>query len=160
MDTQDGDKYKGLARIGGFCPNEECPDYGRLQKEQKKSNITKFGKTKAGRQRYRCNTYGRTFTEIKGTIFSCKRTEEAEILETLALIAEGSVSVFRSDVPSCVNQRSYSSTSRSPTWMPSYVSRCGRRSANSISDCRPPLSTWHTIRSKPWPWPRTLRPFL
>ena len=90
MDTQDGDKNKALARVGDFCPHEECPDYGKLQKEQKKTNITRYGNTKAGRQRYRCNTCGRTFTETKGTIFYRKRTDEAEILETLALIAEGS----------------------------------------------------------------------
>lgn len=78
------------AQVGDFCPNESCRDYKKLQKEQKKPNIRKFGKTKAGRQRYQCKTCKETFTETKGTIFYRKRTEEAEILETLALIAEGS----------------------------------------------------------------------
>jgi transposase-like protein len=90
MKTQKDDNHKRLARVGDFCPNEDCPDYGKLQKEHEKSNITKYGKTKAGRQRYRCNTCGRTFTETKGTIFYRKRTDHEEILETLALIAEGS----------------------------------------------------------------------
>jgi transposase-like protein len=77
-------------KVGDFCANESCPDYKKLKGEQKGSNIQKNGKTKAGRQRYRCKTCGKTFTETKGTIFYRKRTEEAEILETLALIAEGS----------------------------------------------------------------------
>ena len=77
-------------KVGDFCANEGCPDYKKLKREQQKSNIQKYGKTKAGRQRYRCKTCGQTFTETKGTIFYRKRTEEAEILETLALIAEGS----------------------------------------------------------------------
>jgi len=79
-----------FAQVGDFCPNESCRDFKKLQKGQKKPNIRKFGKTKAGRQRYQCKTCKETFTETKGTIFYRKRTEEAEILETLALIAEGS----------------------------------------------------------------------
>jgi len=42
-----------------------------------------------GRQRYQCKTCGRTFTETKGTIFYRRRTLESEIIETLALVAEG-----------------------------------------------------------------------
>jgi transposase-like protein len=79
-----------FSQVGDFCPNESCREYKKLQKEQKKLNIRKFGKTKAGRQRYQCKTCNKTFTETKGTIFYRKRTEETEILETLALIAEGS----------------------------------------------------------------------
>jgi len=79
-----------FAKVGDFCPNEECTDSEKLQKGQKKTNIQKFGKTKADRQRYRCTTCGKTFTETKGTIFYRKRTSETEILEALALIAEGS----------------------------------------------------------------------
>ena len=41
-------------------------------------------------QRFRCQTCGRTFTETTGTIFYRKRTPEHDILETLALLAEGS----------------------------------------------------------------------
>ncbi len=77
-----------FAKAGDFCPKESCPDYGQVQgKEQ--SNIIKFGKTKAGRQRYKCNTCTGTFTETKGTIFYRRRTPEDEIIDTLALIAEG-----------------------------------------------------------------------
>ena len=76
------------AHVGDFCPNEACPDYGKLQTDQQR-NIKKFGKTKKGRQRYQCKSCGRTFTETKGTIFYRRRTEEKEILETLALVAEG-----------------------------------------------------------------------
>ena len=52
--------------------------------------LFKLGKTNAGRQRYLCHSCGSTFTETKGTIFFRKRTPDREIMETLALIAEGS----------------------------------------------------------------------
>jgi len=77
-----------FAQVGDFCPNEACPDYGKLQREQQQT-IIKFGKTKAGRQRFKCQTCGETFTETKGTIFYRRRTPEDEIIETLALVAEG-----------------------------------------------------------------------
>ena len=79
-----------FAKSGDFCPNEACPDYGKLQEGQPQRNIRKYGKTRAGVQRFQCRTCNRTFTETTGTIFYRKRTPEDEILETLALIAEGS----------------------------------------------------------------------
>ena len=75
-----------FAHVGDFCPKPGCSDYGELQK----GNIIKFGNTKAGRQRYRCHSCDGTFTETKGTIFFRKRTPGREIMEALALIAEGS----------------------------------------------------------------------
>lgn len=78
-----------LAKPGDFCPNKACPDYGRLQISQSQPNIRKFGKTRNGVQRYQCKTCGHTFTATTGTIFFRKRTPEREILETLALLAEG-----------------------------------------------------------------------
>ena len=77
-----------LAQVGDFCPNEICPDYGQLQSDQK-DNIIQFGTTKKGRQRYKCKSCGKTFTETKGTLFYRRRTSEAEIIDTLAHIAEG-----------------------------------------------------------------------
>ncbi len=77
-----------LAQVGDFCPNEVCPDYSKLQSDRQ-GKIIKFGKTKAGRQRYECKTCGKTFTETKGTLFYRRRTPEAEIIDTLAHIAEG-----------------------------------------------------------------------
>jgi transposase-like protein len=79
-----------FAKVGDFCPNEACPDYGRLQINQGQPNIRKFGKTRSGVQRYQCKTCKATFTATTGTIFFRKRTVEHEILETLALLAEGS----------------------------------------------------------------------
>ncbi len=78
-----------FARGGDFCPNEACPEYGKAQDGQTRPNIRKFGKTKSGVQRYQCKCCGQTFTETKGTIFYRKRTPEHELLETLALLAEG-----------------------------------------------------------------------
>ncbi len=77
-----------LVQVGDFCPNGVCPDYGKLQSDRQ-HNIIKFGKTKAGRQRYKCKTCGKTFTETKGTLFYRRRTPEDEIIDTLAHIAEG-----------------------------------------------------------------------
>jgi transposase-like protein len=79
-----------FAQTGDYCPNEACSDYGKLQDGQKQQNIKKSGKTANGTQRYQCKTCERTFTQTYGTIFYRKRTPEQEILETLALIAEGS----------------------------------------------------------------------
>lgn len=78
-----------LVQPGDFCPHEECSDYGKLQSETQQ-NIIKFGKTEAGRQRYKCKTCARTFVETKGTIFYRRRTPEAEIIDTLTLVAEDS----------------------------------------------------------------------
>ena len=77
-----------LAQVGDFCPNEACPDYGKLESERQ-GKIIKFGKTKAGRQRYECKTCGKTFTETKGTLFYRRRTPEDEIMDTLANADEG-----------------------------------------------------------------------
>ena len=77
-----------LAQVGDFCPNEACRDYGKLESERE-GKIIKFGTTKAGRQRYECKTCGKTFTETKGTLFYRRRTPAAEIIDTLAHIAEG-----------------------------------------------------------------------
>ena len=77
-----------FAQVGDFCPNETCSDYGKRQGDQQR-NIIRYGKTKAGRQRYQCKTCKETFTETKGTLFYRRHTDEDEIIEILALIAEG-----------------------------------------------------------------------
>jgi transposase-like protein len=77
-----------FAQVGDYCPNETCPDYGKRQGKQQ-HNIIGFGKTDIDRQRYRCKTCGKTFTETKGTLFYRRRTDKDEIIEVLALIAEG-----------------------------------------------------------------------
>jgi transposase-like protein len=78
-----------IAKPGDFCPNEACLDYQKLQTDQGKPNITKAGKTRKGVQRFRCKTCDKYFVATTGTIFYRKRTSEHEILETLALLAEG-----------------------------------------------------------------------
>lgn len=79
-----------FAKPGDFCPNQACPDYHKLQSNQGQSNIIRAGKTRKGVQRFQCKTCGKYFVETTGTIFYRKRTPEDEILETLALLAEGS----------------------------------------------------------------------
>jgi transposase-like protein len=78
-----------FAKPGDFCPNQECQDYQKLQRQQSQPNIIKAGKTRQGVQRFQCKTCGQYFVATSGTIFYRKRTAEDEILETLALLAEG-----------------------------------------------------------------------
>jgi len=78
-----------LAQTKDFCPNRACPDYGKLQSDQAQPNLKRISKTKRGVQRYQCKTCGKTFTETTGTIFYRKHAQAHEILEVLALLAEG-----------------------------------------------------------------------
>ena len=75
-----------LAHVGDFCPNTDCPDYGKTDP----NNIIKFGKTRQDKQRFRCKSCRKSFNENHGTIFYRKRKAEQDLLEVLALLAEGS----------------------------------------------------------------------
>jgi len=79
------EEEKRLALAGTFCPNKECHHYARVEE----GNIIKFGRSKRGVQRYRCKSCKSTFTATRGTLFYRKRTAVKDILETLALLAEG-----------------------------------------------------------------------
>lgn len=74
-----------LASVGDFCPNAECENYGDVEAQV----IIRYGKTREGRQRYQCKSCKKTFNERKGTMFYNRKTEEKDILECLALLAEG-----------------------------------------------------------------------
>ena len=74
-----------LASVGDFCPYSECEEYGNRDG----GNIIRYGKTKDGRQRYQCKQCKKTFNERRGTVFYNRKTEEKDILECLALLAEG-----------------------------------------------------------------------
>jgi transposase-like protein len=74
-----------LVAVGRFCPNPACPDDGQMDQ----GNRVRFGHTPNGTQRYRCQTCGQTLTETRGTLFYRRRTPRQQILETLALLAEG-----------------------------------------------------------------------
>ena len=75
-----------LAHVGDFCPNSDCPDHRKTDQH----NIIKFGKSRQNKQRYRCKTCLQSFNQNHGTIFYRKRKPEKDILEVLALLAEGS----------------------------------------------------------------------
>lgn len=77
-----------FAKAGEYCPNQSCSEYGKVGNGEV-VNLQRFGKTRKGVQRYRCKSCQKTFTETYGTIFYGKRTPEHEIVETLALVAEG-----------------------------------------------------------------------
>lgn len=74
-----------LVEVGQFCPNEKCESYGDVEQ----ANIIRFGQTAKGTQRFRCKVCGKTFVETTGTLFYGKQTAKKDILETLALLAEG-----------------------------------------------------------------------
>ncbi len=76
---------EGLASTGTFCPNEECQRYAKVDE----GNIIKFGRSRQGVQRYHCKSCGATFSATRGTLFYRKHTPVKDILETLALLAEG-----------------------------------------------------------------------
>jgi transposase-like protein len=78
-----------LAQTKDFCPNPACPEYGKRQSDQAQANLKKLGKTPRGVQRYQCKTCGKTFTETRGTLFFRKKAQADQILEVLALLAEG-----------------------------------------------------------------------
>jgi transposase-like protein len=73
-----------IANIGEFCLNEECKEY----KKTDLGNIIKYGVNSKGRQRYRCNTCKKVFTETKGTMFYRTRHAEEEIVECMQLLAD------------------------------------------------------------------------
>jgi transposase-like protein len=76
---------KQLAEVGEFCLNERCERYGDVPGAQ----IIRFGQTRKGTQRFRCQVCGKVFSETTGTLFYKKRTPRKDILEVLALLAEG-----------------------------------------------------------------------
>lgn len=77
-----------FAKAGDYCPNPSCSEYGKLQGQSQK-NLKKYGKTRAGRQRFQCKGCQLTFVESRGTIFYRKRVADEKIIEVLALLAEG-----------------------------------------------------------------------
>lgn len=74
-----------LVVVGSYCPNTDCPDYGKAGM----GNIIRYGKSNEGRQRFQCKTCRKTFNERRGTLFYNRKTDEKDILECLALLAEG-----------------------------------------------------------------------
>ncbi|MAZ75271.1 MAG: hypothetical protein CL929_06610, partial [Deltaproteobacteria bacterium] len=79
-----------LAQVGDFCPNSSCSNHDQCAEEGSLGIIIKHGKTRSGRQRFRCKVCGSSFTETKGTLFYRKRSPEETILDALSQIAEGS----------------------------------------------------------------------
>ena len=79
------EEQEGLASAGAFCPNEQCRHYAKVDE----ANLIKFGKSRQGVQRYRCKSCATTFSATRGTLFYRKHTPVKDILETLALVAEG-----------------------------------------------------------------------
>jgi len=79
-----------LAQVGDFCPNSSCSNHDQCAEEGSPGIIIKHGKTRSGRQRFRCKVCGSSFTATKGTRFFRMRSSEETILDALSQIAEGS----------------------------------------------------------------------
>lgn len=80
------DSGSKMIHAGECCLNPSCDLYGQVGK----GNIRKNGHTKQNRQRYQCKLCGQTYSERKGTVFYGLRMEEDKVLQTLAMLAEGS----------------------------------------------------------------------
>src|SRR5215213_3926955 len=78
-------EQEGLASADTFCPKKECHHYAKVDE----GNLIKFGRSRQGVQRYRCKSCATTFTATRGTLFYRKHTPLKDILQTLALLAEG-----------------------------------------------------------------------
>ena len=74
-----------LAQAGTFCPNAECACYQQVGQ----GNIIGYGKSRQGRQRYQCRVCRRVFNEQVGSLFYGKHTPAEDIIEALAMLAEG-----------------------------------------------------------------------
>lgn len=74
-----------LLPVGKVCGNPACASYQQV----KVGNVIRYGKTRQGQQRYRCKTCGRTFNAQAGTVFYRCRTGTKDMVEALALLAEG-----------------------------------------------------------------------
>ena len=73
-----------LVAPSSFCWNPRCSHYGKVNL----GNISKFGRTPAGIQRYQCNVCRQTFVETIGTVFYNRHRSQETIIECLALLAE------------------------------------------------------------------------
>jgi len=74
-----------LVRVGSFCPNEQCKDHGKVAA----GNIIRYGKSSEGRQRFQCKSCGKTFNDRTGTLFHGRKTPVKDMMEVLAMLAEG-----------------------------------------------------------------------
>jgi transposase-like protein len=77
-----------IATIGSFCQNEACEKYKIIDQK----NMTKYGKTEKGVQRYQCKTCKKVFAETKGTMFYRFRHSEDEIIECMTMVGDRSSS--------------------------------------------------------------------
>lgn len=74
-----------FATAGEFCPNPSCSHYKVLPADQ----LIKYGRSRQGRQRYRCKACRQCFNQRSGTFFYGKHTQEQQIIEVLMLLVEG-----------------------------------------------------------------------
>ena len=74
-----------LGSVGDCCPKPACECYGDMEAK----TMIRYGQTKAGRQRYQCKACQKTFNEGKGTMCYNRKTDEQDMIECLALLAEG-----------------------------------------------------------------------
>lgn len=78
-----------VSHTGRFCRNRACVHYGL----EGKGNIVKFGRFlttgEARRQRFRCRTCGRTFSERTGSVFCGLHRDTEVVLDAILELAAG-----------------------------------------------------------------------
>lgn len=70
-----------------FCPNAECPNYGKVGTDNEIIGVGRYGKHQA--QMLKCKVCGKTFSERRGTpLFNLKADEET-FYRAIGCLVEG-----------------------------------------------------------------------
>lgn len=70
-----------------FCPNEACPNYGRVGPDNQIIGSGRYGKKKI--QLLKCKVCGKTFSERQGTPLFNLKADEKTFYDVIACLAEG-----------------------------------------------------------------------
>jgi len=70
-----------------FCPNPDCPNYGRTRPKTQILGAGRYGKAQA--QLLRCKVCGKTFSVRRGTALLGLKTEEEKFFQAIACLVEG-----------------------------------------------------------------------
>ncbi len=75
-----------LETVGFFCPNDECPDYGK----KGMGNVVVYNKYgRDNRKLLKCKTCNFRFSERRNTFFFGLHTEESKIKEVILYLLDG-----------------------------------------------------------------------
>lgn len=72
-----------------FCPNETCPNYGRIGPDNQIVRAGYYGKDEKKTQMFKCKVCGKRFSIRRGTPLFNLKTDEETFYRTIASLAEG-----------------------------------------------------------------------